>query len=237
MLFRPRPKPDKAVIPLDIGGVRVKPSARARRMSLRIDAKQGDIVLIWPLRGRVSADSALRFIDEHRGWIEDHRQRASQVVSLAAGTVLPIAGRDCTIEHAAGRGVTRLEGDRLIVHGRPEHLPRRVRDFLKDEAHRILKALSDEKAARLGLPSVEVRVRDPKTRWGSCGPDGKLMYSWRILLAPPDVMDYLVAHEVAHRVHLNHSRRFWAVCAQLTTDAAANRRWLRKNGRQLLFYR
>jgi predicted metal-dependent hydrolase len=240
MWFR-RPKqkpksPPRQVIPLDVGGVRVKPSSRARRISLRVDAQQGDVVFCWPLKSRVSLEKALSFVERHRPWIEDQRRNAVLNIPFVPGAVLPVAGRNCTIEHAPGRGLTRIEGDRIVVHGGAEYLPRRVRDFLKSEAYRHFKELSDQKAALLNLPPVSIRILDPKTRWGSCGPDGRLMYSWRVLLAPPEVMDYLVAHEVAHRVHLNHSRRFWALCASLTGNAAQSRRWLRKQGRSLLRY-
>jgi predicted metal-dependent hydrolase len=237
MLFRLKPKPTKADIPLNIAGVRVKPSTRARRISLRVDAKAGDVVFTWPLRSRVSMEKALQFVERHRTWIEDQRMHARQNIPFAAGSVLPIAGVRYTIEHAPGRGLTRLEGDRLIVHGGSEHVARRVKDFLKAEAYRQFKDLSDKKAAAINLPPVSIRILDPKTRWGSCGPDGRLMYSWRVLLAPPEVMDYLVAHEVAHRVHHNHSRKFWALCASLTQqDAMGSRRWLRREGRRLLAY-
>jgi predicted metal-dependent hydrolase len=237
MLFRPKPRSTKPAIPADVGGVRVRPSARARRIALRVDAKVGDVVFTWPLKSRVSLEKALRFVEKHRSWIDDQRSRGASFIHFAPGLVLPVMGSDYTIEHRPGRGLTRFEEDRLVVHGGPEHLPRRVTDFLKAEAYRAFKELSDKKAAAAGLPPAPVRIRDPKTRWGSCGPDGSLMYSWRILLAPPAVLDYLVAHEVAHRVHLNHGRRFWALCASLAEDAAPARRWLRQNGRGLLAYR
>jgi predicted metal-dependent hydrolase len=237
MLFlRPKSRPAKPVIPLDVGGVRVKPSTRARRMSLRVDAKAGDVVFTWPVKSRLSLDRALSFVEQHRPWIEEQRRRAAGFTRIAPGVAITVAGQQYVIEHIPGRGVTRFEEGRLLVHGAPEHLPRRVKDFLKSEAYRVLKDLSDKKAAEVALPPISVRILDPKTRWGSCGPDGKLMYSWRILLAPPEVMDYLVAHEVAHRVHHNHSRRFWALCARLTTDAGASRRWLRKHGSRLHAY-
>lgn len=238
MLFRrPKSKPEaRQIIPLEVGGVRVKPSSRARRFSLRIDAREGDVIFTWPLKSRVSMEKALQFVEKHRLWIEDQRRHATHQIPFAPGTILPIAGKSYTIEHRPGRGLTRLEEDRLVVHGGPEHIARRVRDFLKAEAYRHFKALSDAKAASLNLRPVSIRILDPKTRWGSCGPDGRLMYSWRVLLAPPEVMDYLVAHEVAHRVHHNHSRRFWGLCATLTENAAQSRRWLRKEGRRLLAY-
>ncbi|MEZ0262130.1 MAG: M48 family metallopeptidase [Alphaproteobacteria bacterium] len=236
--FRQKPKPtDKTVIPADLGGVRVKPAPRARRLSLRVDVRMGDVVLCWPLKSRISAEKALRFIAENQGWIDIQRNRAIQRKPFGAGDIVPVAGVDHVIEHRLGRGVTRLEQGRLIVHGRPEHMSRRVRDFLKEEAERVLQELSNEKATQIDLPPVAVRILDPKSRWGSCGPDGKIMYSWRLLLAPYEVMDYVVAHEVAHRVHMNHSKRFWTLCAELSEgDYRACRRWLRSHARLLQSY-
>jgi predicted metal-dependent hydrolase len=236
--FRQKQKPiNQAVIPADLGGVRVKPAPRARRLSLRVDVRAGDVVLCWPLKGRISADKALRFIAENQGWINSQRSRAIQRKPFGAGDVVPVAGVDHVIEHRPGRGVTRLEHGILIVHGLPEHLSRRVRDFLKEEAERVLQALSNDKAATLGLPPVAVRILDPKSRWGSCGPDGKIMYSWRLLLAPFEVMDYVVAHEVAHRVHHNHSRKFWALCEELAAgEYKSCRQWLRRNAQVLQAY-
>lgn len=204
-------------------------------MGLRVEAKSGEVVFTWPLAARkFDAGKALRFIEENKSWIEKHRREAVPRKSFAAGDALCIAGRDCVIEHAPGRGLTRLDGGRLLVHGGAAHLPRRVKDFLKKHAAETLKSLSGEKARALGLHPSPVRILDPGTRWGSCAPDGRLMFSWRLLLAPYDVMDYVVAHEVAHRVHLDHSRRFWRLCAELTVNAGESRRWLRRHGRELM---
>lgn len=219
-------------IPAEIAGVRVKPSARARRMSLRTDARTGEVVLVFPKRGSESA--AQRFIAQQRDWIEKQRARKQDPAPVAPGARLSILGRTYTVRHEKGRGLSRIAGDEIIVHGDPAHLPRRLKDFLKAEAERILTAAAREKTESLGLKMRAVRVIDPKTRWGSCGHDGRLMFSWRLILAPESVMDYVVAHEVAHRVHMNHSRKFWALCASLTTDAAVSRKWLRKHGQELM---
>ncbi len=206
-------------------------------MSLRVDARAGDVVLTWPLKSRLSVEKALRFIDQHRGWIATQRSNTTARKPFAAGSIVPVAGIDYTIEHRPGRGATRFEDDKIIVHGQPEHINRRVRDFLKEEAARVLQQLSNHKGADIDLPPVAVRILDPKSRWGSCGPDGKIMYSWRLLLAPPAVMDYVVAHEVAHRVHMNHGRRFWALCADLAAgEVKICRQWLRANARFLQSY-
>jgi predicted metal-dependent hydrolase len=221
--------------PADIHGVRVVPNSRARRLSLRVDSKIGDVVLTWPKR--TSLKAAEKFVRENMDWVERHRAKIIPARSFDAGATVPLGGKDYTIVHAAGRGVTRIEGDAIIVHGGAAHLHRRVRDFIKAESLRQLTALSAEKAAVLGLKPASVRVLDPKSRWGSCGPDGKLMYSWRIILAPYEVMDYLVAHEVAHRVHMNHSPAFWRLCTSLTTDAKGSRRWLHDHGKSLMVWK
>jgi predicted metal-dependent hydrolase len=225
----------KKEIPLDIDGIPVRPSMRARRMALRVDHKTGDVVLVWPRRG--SETAARRFVTQHRDWIENQRKEIKPQQVFAAGQKIFIFGVECEITPATGRGVTRIEDNKILVHGRAEHLPRRVKDFLKAEALRILKRLSDEKAAILDLKPVPIRVIDPKTRWGSCSADGRLMYSWRLILAPPEVLDYVVAHEVAHRIHMNHGRSFWKLCASLTKNAALSRRWLRNEGRGLMVWR
>ncbi len=221
-------------VPEDIGGVRVRANARARRFSLRVDQKLGDVVLTWPRGG--SESHALRFIAENRAWIASRRSAIVQPRNFAEGDVVPVYGRDVTIVRRDGRGVTRLEGNTLIVYGRPEYLARRVKDFLKNTAQDVLEDIAARKQDKLGLKPKTIAIRDPKARWGSCGPDGRMMFSWRLILAPPYVLDYVVAHEVAHRVHLNHSRKFWALCAELAEDATAGKKWLSKNGNAVMAY-
>lgn len=214
--------------PAEIGGIRVKASARARRMALRVDARAGDVVLTWP--HGASERSALRFIEEHKNWIETHRQKIPKRQSFASGDTVSIYGETCTIVRKEGRGVTRLEGRNLIVHGRPEHLPRRLRDFLKATARQIFEDKAAQKMELIGRSLSSIRVIDPRARWGSCNHKGEMMFSWRLILTPPHVLDYVVAHEVAHCIHMNHSKKFWALCASLTEDATGARRWLKKNG-------
>ncbi|MCE9508151.1 MAG: M48 family metallopeptidase [Alphaproteobacteria bacterium] len=233
-MFRLRSKkPIQA--PAEIAGIRVRVSPRARRMALRLDIKAGDIVLTWP-RG-ASESTALRFIEENRRWIETRRQKIPAPQIFAHGEKISIYGEECTITHKTGRGVTRLEGKDLIVHGRPEHLPRRIRDFLKQTARQVLEDRAAQKLEQIGRAPSDIRVIDPKTRWGSCSPDGSMMFSWRLILAPPGVLDYVVAHEVAHCIHMNHSKKFWALCASLTENAAASRRWLKAHGATVMAYR
>lgn len=221
--------------PDQVGGVRVKASQRARRMALRVDVKAGDIVLTWP-RG-ASEHSAARFIEQNRQWIEQHRRKLPQPKAFVEGEIISVHGQEYKIVRREGRGLTFLAAGHLIVHGRPEHMSRRIKDFLKEKAREVLEDVAAEKLSDINQKAAGVRVIDPKTRWGSCSPDGRMMFSWRLILAPPEVLDYVVAHEVAHRVHMNHSRKFWALCASLTGDAGASRRWLRAHGSTLMAYR
>ncbi|HYI07041.1 MAG TPA: YgjP-like metallopeptidase domain-containing protein, partial [Reyranella sp.] len=123
------------------------------------------------------------------------------------------------------------------VAGRPEHLPRRLRDWLTAELRHRLVPLVHAKARRVERPVKRISVRDSRSRWGSCGPDGGLSFSWRLVFAPPEVLDYLVAHEVAHLVHLNHGPRFWALAERLCDGPmGVPRAWLRANGETLLQY-
>lgn len=233
MWFLKKPKPD--LVPAEISGIRVRSSTRARRMALRVDARRGDIVLTFP-KG-ASLKKAEKFIAENKEWILEQRAKSRPVQRIDHGTELSVSGKVCRIDHRPGRGITRLEEDRIIVHGQPEHISRRVRDFLKKEAGVLLEELVGKKVKQAGLGPVSFRVIDPKTRWGSCSPDGKLMFSWRLILAPPFVLDYVVAHEVAHLVHLDHSRKFWDLCFRLADNGLQGRRWLKKNGFLLQAYK
>ena len=234
MLFNLKQKTNLA--PTEIFGIRVKVSARAKRMSLRVEARSGEIVLTWPKRG-ASQNAALRFIDENKGWIATQRATLVKTKTISSGGTISILGRAYDIEHRTGRGLTRIEDNKIIVFGAPEHTSRRVRDFIKKQAAIVLAARTAEKCKKLNLKPSPVRIIDPKTRWGSCAPDGRIMFSWRLMLSPDNVLDYVVAHEVAHLVHMNHSRKFWALCLTLCQDGVASRRWLKKNGAELMAYR
>ena len=234
-MFGLRKKKTPIDAPAEVAGVRVKASLRARRMALRVDVKAGDVVLTWP-RG-TSERGALRFIEQNRLWIEQHRRKLPPPKCFSDGDIISIHGHEYKIVRRDGRGVTTLAAGQLIVHGRPEHMSRRIKDFLKGKALEVLTEVVAIKLSDLNLKPAAVRVIDPRTRWGSCSPDGRMMFSWRLILAPPAVLDYVVAHEAAHRIHMNHSRKFWALCSSLTGDSAAARRWLKTHGSALMAYR
>ncbi|MGH7121116.1 MAG: M48 family metallopeptidase [Acetobacteraceae bacterium] len=208
-------------------------SKRARRVSLRIEPKAGTVVVTLPPRAGRKAGLAL--LAEHAGWVAASIAALPGAIPFAPGAVVPLAGVDHRICHSpeARRGAWLAPG-LICVCGEPAFLARRVRDLLRDEAQRRLSALAEEKARRIGLKPRRVRIRDTRSRWGSCGSDGSLAFSWRLVMAPPFVQDYVAAHEVAHLRHMNHGPRFWALVRELTPYTEAAITWLHDQGTRLV---
>lgn len=211
-------------------------SARARRVSLRVDSAHRRILLTAPTRMPLGV--ALRFAETQAGWIAARLKRLPARRPFVDGAEVPLFGVPHRIRHQPdARGTVWLDAGEIHVAGHAEHLSRRLRDWLIAEIRRRLIPLAHVKAARVERIVKRISVRDSRTRWGSCGPDGGLSFSWRLVLAPPEVLDYLVAHEVAHLVHKNHGPRFWALAERLCDGPmAAPRAWLRANGETLLQY-
>jgi predicted metal-dependent hydrolase len=211
-------------------------SARARRASLRVDVAGRRILLTAPLR--MSRVTAVGFAETQAGWIAARLKRLPARRPFADGVEVPLFGEPHRVRHRGDvRGTVWREGGEIHVAGHAEHLPRRLRDWLTAELRRELVPLVHAKAARVERPVKRVTLRDSRSRWGSCGPDGGLSFSWRLVFAPRDVLDYLVAHEVAHLVHLNHGPRFWTLAEALCDGPMDEpRAWLRANGEILLQY-
>jgi len=210
-------------------------SPRARRLTLRVDAGRGIVQVVVP--AGIAETEVHRFVARHDGWLRARIAALPPRLPFEDGAVVPVLGVEHVIRHAPDlRGGTRCEDGVLLVGGQPEHLSRRVRDFLVAEARRELTERARAKAAVLGARVAAVTVRDTRSRWGSCAADGRLSFSWRLILTPEAVLDYVAAHEVAHLKEMNHSPRFWKVCAALTADVKAPRAWLKTNGARLLRY-
>jgi predicted metal-dependent hydrolase len=204
-------------------------SARARRLSLRIDARAGAVVLTLPIRASRAAGMAL--LSDHAGWIADRLAALPAPLAFVDGAALPIAGAPHRIRHVPlARGGAWLEGGELFVSGGAEFLARRVATFLRAEARRRFSAMALDAGRAVGLRPRRVVVKDTRTRWGSCAADGTVMLSWRLLMAPETVQHYVVAHEVAHLRHMNHGERFWALVRELTPHRPAAEAWLRTHG-------
>jgi predicted metal-dependent hydrolase len=216
--------------------VSIRISPRARRLSLRVDAASRGIELVLPLR--FSAETALSFVSSHSGWIAARIAAMPAPRHLGDGATVPVFGVPHRVRREldpAASPVTIVDGE-IRVRGDPAHLSRRVRDHLVALARREFAARARVLAARLGKNVTRVGVRDPKSRWGSCSSKGALSFSWRLVFAPEAVVDYVVAHEVAHLVEMNHSPRFWRVVASLVPDSATPRAWLRRHRVELHSY-
>ena len=222
---------------LDLGApVTIRVNPRARRVLLRVDATARRIELVLP-RG-VAAEHGLRFLDAQRGWVAARLATLPQAVPFAEGAVVPVLGvphRICREHDPAAAPVAIGDGE-IRVRGEAAHLPRRVRDHLVRLARQELGQRAREVAARIDKPVARVTVRDTKSRWGSCSSSGKLSFSWRLVFAPEAIVDYVVAHEVAHLVEMNHGPRFWRLVRTLTPDSAAARAWLKRHRSRLFSY-
>jgi hypothetical protein len=214
--------------------ITLRRSPRARRISLRVSGLDGRVTLTLP-RG-TSEREALDFAATKGDWLRRHLAARPEAVPVALGGDLPVEGRMLRIAPGRGRSVTEEAGT-LLVPGPVERVPARLQGWLKARARDRLAAASDHHAARLGRRYAAITLRDPRSRWGSCSARGGLMYSWRLVMAPADVLDYVAAHEVAHLVEMNHSAAFWAVVARLCPRYEAPRLWLRRNGAALHRYR
>ncbi len=218
--------------------VRWRHSLRARRVSLRIDARSGAVVVTLPPRAGRRQGMAL--LTTHAAWVTERLAALAPHIPLAAGAALPLGGEPHLIHHAPGgaadgaKGSAWLEAGGIQVTGAAEALARHVGDLLKAEARRRITLLVRAHAARLGVKPHGLRLKDTRTRWGSCAPDGTLAFSWRLVMAPDWVLGYVVAHEVAHLREMNHSPRFWALVAQLTPHRDSALAWLKANGPGLL---
>jgi predicted metal-dependent hydrolase len=239
LLYRRPSEPQTIQIVFDqaIYPVRIRRHRQARRYTLRIHAATREIILTMPPRGSVR--EAKEFAQKHGGWIAARLRRLPEAAPFADGTVLPLRGVQHRILHRPGmRGTVWPEigadGEALLcVAGHAPHIDRRVANFLRREALRDLEASSRRAAERLGVAIKRISVRDQSSRWGSCSTTGVLSYSWRLILAPPFVLDYLAVHEVAHLIEMNHSLRFWRLVNGVCSDAGRAKAWLDIHGTDL----
>jgi len=206
-------------------------NARARRLTLRVAARDGRVKLTVP-RG-VSSGQALAFAYEKQPWIKQQLAQLTPSAPLKLGDCLPIEGVDRQLAQAQVRS-PRLEGGTLFIPKRAAAAPSRsVTAFLKVLARERLADASDQYAQQIGRSYARLSLRDTRTRWGSCSSSGALMYSWRLAMAPPEVLRYVAAHEVAHLEEMNHSRAFWSLVETLMPQYAQHRLWLRQRGTAL----
>ncbi len=226
--------------------VAVKRVGTARRFTLRVRTATQDAVLTMPSRG--SMRTARNFAERHAEWIGTRLSSLPRRQSLAPDMTLPFRGVDHRVVHdPAHRSLRRVNAEAapdegadavpvLRVSGRREDVGRHLLDFLRREAQRDLAASVERYTKAIGKPCRRIAIRDTRSRWGSCSSKGNLNFSWRLILAPPFVLDYLAAHECAHLRHMNHSPAFWELTERLAPHVHTAEAWLKAKGSTLHLY-
>lgn len=214
--------------------ISLKRNARARRLSLRVSRLDGRVTLSLP--SWTPEAEALGFAREKENWIRRQLAAKTEVLSPVIGGHVMFEGVDIPVVAGIGRSARYSEGA-LCVPGNPERVPARVAAFLKVMARQRLTAACDQYAQSVGQSYGRITIRDTRSRWGSCSSEGNLMFSWRLVMAPQEVLNYVAAHEVAHLCEMNHSAAFWDVVEGICPTYRVPRKWLRNNGQRLHAYR
>ena len=226
------------VVEVDLDGrvvvVRLRRNRRAKRLILRADGTDAAVVTVpWG----ASYAEALDLVGRERVWLLQRLDRAPKPIPFDDGTRVPLLGVEHTIVHAPDRrGGVWLDAGCIIVTGQRRHLPRRVGEFLRKQAKAEIAPRARTMAEKLERSVSRVTVRDTRSRWGSCAQGGNLSFSWRLVLAPCFVLDYVVGHEVAHLVEANHGPQFWATVDRLVDGVDQARAWLNHHGEELHRY-
>jgi len=219
--------------------VTVKLNPRARRLIVKVHPSTGEVTVVAPSRRAV--EHAMDFARGETDWIAERLAQVPPAVPLGLGARVLYRGEEHVIRKGEGRRtpawIDHEDGNRIIrVTGASEHAGRRVFDFMKREARKVLEARAFELAELIGTKPKHITMRDTASRWGSCSTARSLSFSWRLILAPPFVLDYVVAHEVAHMREMNHGPRFWRLVGELVRDVEKSQVWLRENGSLLHRY-
>jgi predicted metal-dependent hydrolase len=212
----------------------IRKRSNSRRMVIRYQPLQHALSLTLPRHATIR--QGLRFVEEKRPWIARELKSRPMHVWFEDGAKLPVLGREYTVKHVGGRGLVRVEGDIILVPGEREFMARRLREWLIAEAREAITALAEAKANEAGKAVRKISLRDTVSHWGSCGRNGNLSFSWRLVFAPEEMLHYIVCHEVAHLVHMNHGRSFWKQVEAFYPDYKKAREWFRAHGHTLYGY-
>jgi predicted metal-dependent hydrolase len=232
-------QPEPLVLLVGSEGIAItlRKHASAKRMTLRLSHDGEGAILTLPKRG--TRAEAQAFAERSKPWLVKQLAKKEPRRSFVDGARIPLRGELYAIQATGGtRGVVTCDHALRIIHvpGAGEHLARRLTDYFKAEAKRDLERTSRDYATKMQLTYKRLTVRDQKSRWGSCSADGALNYSWRLIMAPPQVLDYVAAHEVAHLKEMNHGPRFWRLVLTHCTHARKAKIWLKENGRKVHSY-
>ncbi|MEM9573500.1 MAG: SprT family zinc-dependent metalloprotease [Pseudomonadota bacterium] len=214
--------------------VRLEVNPKARRLILRLDERNREAVAVAPSKKKIGEAAA--FARDRVDWIAQHLQALPTQIVLSPGAEFMLRGEACHISiDGPGRTAKLAPGAPQIlrVPGEIETTGRRVERFLRKTAKQDLSDAVIRYCEHLGVEARRVTVKDTRSRWGSCTSDGRLAFSWRLIMAPCEVLEYVAAHECAHLLEMNHSPAFWAHVAKCRPDWKKERAWLRKYGRDL----
>jgi predicted metal-dependent hydrolase len=227
----PAPEPHVLLIDDQRVTVNFRKHNTAKRIVLRLARDSTGVVVTIPKR--VSRARGLAFVEKSVPWISSQLKLRKPATVLGPGSAIPLRGVPHEV-NAGGhrRGLISIDpaACAILVPGDPKHLPRRLKDWLKALAKAELAEASHRYAKAMNVKLGRISIRDQKSRWGSCSPAGDLSYSWRLILAPPQVLDYVAAHEVAHRLEMNHGPRFWRHVLTHCPHAGEAKRWFKAHG-------
>ncbi len=214
--------------------VRLEVNPKARRLILRLDERNREAVAVAPSKKKIGEAAA--FARDRVDWIAEHLQALPRQVRLQAGAEFQLRGAPCLVSLEGTGRIAKLDPgspQTLRVPGEIETTGRRVERFLRKTAKSDLSDAVIRYCQRLGVEARRVTVKDTRSRWGSCTSDGRLAFSWRLIMAPTEVLEYVAAHECAHLLEMNHSKAFWAHVATCRPNWKQERAWLRQHGRDL----
>lgn len=212
--------------------VTLKWNKQAKRLILKLNPKEDGLIVTLP-KG-VKAEDGLEMAERHRVWIANQLARQTKATPFLDGETIMLRGEPFILKHLPdARGTVWCEDDQIMIAGQIDFLQRRLTDWLKKQAKADITPLAHEMAKQLGKKVARIAVKDTVSRWGSCSSKGNLSFNWRLIFAPCDILEYVVAHEVSHLMHMDHSARFWETVDRFDVDTKKARAWLRKNGHML----
>ncbi|WP_135080621.1 SprT family zinc-dependent metalloprotease [Terasakiella sp. SH-1] len=207
-------------------------NAQARRLILRLNPKNDGIIVTLP-KG-ISAKEGLEMAKRNKVWIANQFSRQPEAPKFQHGAEVMLRGVAHKLIHRPeARGTVWCENQQIFVAGKAEFFQRRLSDWFKKQAREDIHSCAHDLASQLGKGINRISVRDTVSRWGSCSSNGNLSFNWRLIMAPPDIFRYVIAHEVAHLKHMDHSPAFWQTVDRLGVDAQNARLWLKRHGNLL----
>lgn len=210
-----------------------KPHVRAKRMKLRYDASSDQAIITMP--PRTNEREAINFAKRHLDWLEKQRENAPERIYLYPDYVIPYLGKNRQITHYPDeKADVTITDENIYVGGPTAGISVRLENYFKKQARKSIEPLARTMATQLGTRFRRIQIRDTKSRWGSCSSTGTLSFSWRLIMTPPEILEYVVAHEISHLAEMNHSPAFWRTVDLLVEDAQVSRKWLRTEGHRLM---